>query len=532
MWYIKRQRFEDPEPLKKISEKSLISNLGHMADSISGRFSCDGKLKLLPDRTVSVVYKTTVPHNVLSTTAVAKAAEVMWCSIQFPGSDQTTMSKLLNACTVASFGYKGDSVIDKNYRNAFKLDPKDFATTFQLCDTPILGDIGLINPNCAAVSLQAELYKLNIYVPGDFFKSHVDTPRSGQMFGSLVVCLPTQFSGGELVVRHQKKEIKYDWSSTASDPLDSLCWAAFFSDIEHEVLPVTEGYRVTLTYNLYYGADLSRSTINITSNPFFRTLQAVLSNPMFMRDGGVLGFNTHYSYTFDLQWTDLFVNINFSVGKEEIISKLQNCPIKEFINKSNIDQERKLKEVRITGDDRKKILQVISSSPIHLKLKGADYIIFNSAKLLGLHVHIKPLLNSGYALRKPDDFKHGDFYYDEYDDEQSLCEMFGQNLCKYRREGITWCQNPHFNEPAAAMLCYGNEPRLEVFYKAAVILIGIPNWSKSRQQLVMLIEGKDQSGTSVKIKDNVKTCFASFSRDSYSSISSSFEDTEANSDSS
>ena len=116
---------------------------------------------------------------------------------------------------------------------------------------------------------------------------------------------------------------------------------------------------------------------------------------MFMRDGGVLGFNIHYSYTFDLQWTDLFVNINFSVGKAEIISKLQNCPIKEFISKSHIDQERKLKEVRITGSDREKILQFIYSSPIHLKLKGADYIIFNSAKLLGLHVHIKPVLGGG-----------------------------------------------------------------------------------------------------------------------------------------
>ena len=63
-------------------------------------------------------------------------------------------------------------------------------------------------------------------------------------------------------------------------------------------------------------------------------------------------------------------------------------------------------------------------------------------------------------------------------------------------------------------------------------MIGIPNWSKSCQQLVMLSERKDQSGTSVKIKDNIKTCFKSFSRDSYSSTSSSFEDTEANSDSS
>ena len=31
---------------------------------------------------------------------------------------------------------------------------------------------------------------------GGHFKAAVDTPRSGDMFGSLVVCLPTQFTGG------------------------------------------------------------------------------------------------------------------------------------------------------------------------------------------------------------------------------------------------------------------------------------------------------------------------------------------------
>ena len=179
-------------------------------------------------------------------------------------------------------------------------------------NTPIIREIESLIPNCAG--LQAELYKLNIYGPGGFFKPHVDTPRSGQMFGSLVVCLPTKFSGGELVVRHKKKVIKYDWSSSVSDPFNGLQWTAFFSDIEHEVLPVTEGYRVTLTYNLYYGTNPSRSLIDIETNPFYRTLQAALSNPIFMRDGGILGFKCHYSYIFDIQWADL---LGFTDSKDQ-----------------------------------------------------------------------------------------------------------------------------------------------------------------------------------------------------------------------
>ena len=114
-----------------------------------------------------------------------------------------------------------------------------------MCSTPILQEIQSIVPT--VVGLKAELYKLNIYARGGFFKAHVDTPRSEKMFGSLVVCLLTQFTGGELIVRHHKEEIKYDWSSTASDTSSTLHWAAFFSDVEHEVLPVSEGYRV-ITY--------------------------------------------------------------------------------------------------------------------------------------------------------------------------------------------------------------------------------------------------------------------------------------------
>ena len=35
-------------------------------------------------------------------------------------------------------------------------------------------------------------------------------------------------------------------ATAAGDNL--IKWAAFYSDVEHEILPVTEGHRVTLTY--------------------------------------------------------------------------------------------------------------------------------------------------------------------------------------------------------------------------------------------------------------------------------------------
>lgn len=76
------------------------------------------------------------------------------------------------------------------------------------------------------------------------------------MFASLVVVLPTPHEGGALALRHHGHEFMFnsaDMLSKATTP--SIAFAAFYSDIEHEVLPVTSGYRVTLTYNLFFKRD-------------------------------------------------------------------------------------------------------------------------------------------------------------------------------------------------------------------------------------------------------------------------------------
>ena len=87
---------------------------------------------------------------------------------------------------------------------------------------------------------------------GSFFKPHKDTPRSTDMLGSLVIIYPTPHEGGELVLRHKSHEWKFDANFlTASQSSPSLAYVAFYSDLEHDVLKVTSGRRVTVTYNLY-----------------------------------------------------------------------------------------------------------------------------------------------------------------------------------------------------------------------------------------------------------------------------------------
>ncbi|KAF8425078.1 hypothetical protein L210DRAFT_3567602 [Boletus edulis BED1] len=147
--------------------------------------------------------------------------------------------------------------------------------------------------------MDMELYKLNIYGKGDFFKAHKDTPRSQDMFGSLVVVFPSAHEGGQLVLRHRDKEWTVDLTEkfmTKSEP--SVCFIAFFGDIEHEVLPVTSGYCVTLTYNLYH-KPIHPGTLFIQTPSHLQLKQALVdlvNDKSKLPNGGYLGFGLAHEY--------------------------------------------------------------------------------------------------------------------------------------------------------------------------------------------------------------------------------------------
>jgi predicted 2-oxoglutarate/Fe(II)-dependent dioxygenase YbiX len=96
-------------------------------------------------------------------------------------------------------------------------------------------------------SVMAELYKLLVYDRGSFFVSHRDTEKAPGMFATLVIALPSESAGGELIVRHKDRESRLDLRS--EDPSE-VAFAAFYADCVHEVLPVTDGCRLVLVYNL------------------------------------------------------------------------------------------------------------------------------------------------------------------------------------------------------------------------------------------------------------------------------------------
>ncbi|EAU84544.1 hypothetical protein CC1G_00063 [Coprinopsis cinerea okayama7 len=231
------------------------------------------------------------------------------------GVDNTQLEDLVSVCEPAKFGRGNEDVLDESYRKAWKLDASRFATQLDIASSGILSTVreALLQYGNSRHTLEAHLDKMNVYGPGSFFKPHVDTPRDRDMLATLVIVLPTEHEGGDLLLGEEKWQfnsaemVSKSENSLATDGIEvtmhRLAFAAFYSDIEHEVTPVKSGYRVTVTYNLYCrkGQDplSSRARIDIALSPAEVTLiaamKAFLSRPEILPSGGIVGFGlTHF----------------------------------------------------------------------------------------------------------------------------------------------------------------------------------------------------------------------------------------------
>jgi hypothetical protein len=146
------------------------------------------------------------------------------------------------------------------------------------------------------------------------------------MFGSLVIVFPTKHEGGALMLRHGGGgEWTFDSATMVQTPVDpSAAYIAFYSDVEHEVTPVTSGYRVTLTYNLYFSTNNAAPVIpapSTTEIAFKTTISALLSDNTFMEEGGFLGFGLRHKYPLDPK-AGLGSLINCLKGSDAIIQRV------------------------------------------------------------------------------------------------------------------------------------------------------------------------------------------------------------------
>ncbi|KAF8636165.1 hypothetical protein AX17_003737 [Amanita inopinata Kibby_2008] len=223
------------------------------------------------------------------------------CRIDLHNVSTDCLKRLADACDPATFGVDHEDVYDESYRKAGKLGSDAFRPAFDPANLGLADSVRdrLLRGLQAQKPIRAELYNMNVYGKGSFFKAHRDTPRGERMFGSLVVFYPTPHEGGALIMRKDGKEWMFESAKELAEHNEPrIGYVALYSDVEHEVALVTSGYRVTVTYNLYFADPIPAVDVPLSANALaFKTaFEKLLDDPKFLPNGGNLGFGLEYQY--------------------------------------------------------------------------------------------------------------------------------------------------------------------------------------------------------------------------------------------
>ncbi|XP_055332224.1 uncharacterized protein LOC129584136 [Paramacrobiotus metropolitanus] len=139
------------------------------------------------------------------------------------------LEHLATSTDKATFGMNNLDVLDESYRKAGKMELDAFSVKLDVERAGILDRVknDLLDRKGFRKGVHCEMYKLNVYGQGCFFKAHKDTPRSDTMFGSLVIVFPTPHVGGALLLRHGGKEWTFDAAAQlAATPAPSVGYIA------------------------------------------------------------------------------------------------------------------------------------------------------------------------------------------------------------------------------------------------------------------------------------------------------------------
>ncbi|RLN90284.1 hypothetical protein BBJ28_00015439 [Nothophytophthora sp. Chile5] len=124
----------------------------------------------------------------------------------------------------------------------------------KLCTT-IAGRLGY-----KQIALQAELSKLLVYGKGSRLDKQQDTNNdNGRVVAKLVVQLPSEYEGGDLVVFEggSDKQFRYDFGKKDNTAAFEPHYAVYVAGAQRAVEEVTSGYRLVVVYSLVLPSEMA-----------------------------------------------------------------------------------------------------------------------------------------------------------------------------------------------------------------------------------------------------------------------------------
>ncbi|KAH8916433.1 hypothetical protein BT69DRAFT_1270384 [Atractiella rhizophila] len=366
--------------------------------------------------------------------------------LTLPAYGEEALAAFHNSATVSPHGQGNKTIYDDSVRVAKEFKIPNFALNFDPLHekTGILQAINdfLVPPGEDEEDerkIYAELYKINSYSIGGFFKPHRDTPKSDQHLGTIVVCLPSTFKGGEFLIGEDNEIQTLKWDEDCS--AGKHCWVFLYSDVQHEVKPVTSGYRITIAYDVFIGSSTKENSprnVDISAVPLYAALKNALRDESFFKEGGKLSWAMHYGYPVDrdAHGSDLSGRLK---GRDRLLYNVLS-----FLN-----LKFKIQAVYETDDD--------------------DYDNSSDKDLEPLD-KFWPDTRRG-SLLIGGNFLAGEDDYVEDGPTQSLRDA-GMRF----DPDIVWCQKPRHFVRGGTYISYGNEASISHHYVAACIVVDIPRF--------------------------------------------------------
>jgi hypothetical protein len=277
-------------------ERALLEGLRHAVHGLRASFACGGTL--VPAQPVTLCFpdKTRIP--------VLRERDTL--------EQERLLRPLVERCAAAAFGMGRKTRYDRTVRDALQIKAEGGAFSVLHFDPAAAGILEQIRRELVPQvpdALTAELYNLNVYATGGHFVQHKDTPCGSDMLGTLVVCLPSQFSNGAFVVKHQGVFQTYDWGHAIREQAEPtrIHWAAFFGDVDHQIERVWGGLRVTLTYLIRRGTNTGSGAVPDRDRDALNTLvqqklRVLLDARRFLARGGTLAFPCSHLYHQDARF--------------------------------------------------------------------------------------------------------------------------------------------------------------------------------------------------------------------------------------
>jgi len=168
---------------------------------------------------------------------------------------KTQATPLASQAEQAPYGKGKETILDTSVRSVLQVSPERVSFSHPDWEEGMLGLVkeAAEKLGTPADLVSAKLYKLLLYEPGSFFLPHQDTEKASGMFATLVVQLPSVFTGGDSIVRCKDgRQRVFNLGNDTGEAAFSSHYMCHFADCEHEVKEVSSGYRLAVVYSLCF----------------------------------------------------------------------------------------------------------------------------------------------------------------------------------------------------------------------------------------------------------------------------------------